>query len=45
MIDQRSAVIACCSWEVDVITCVQFGSEQNALVSVRFGGHIIADLP
>jgi FAD/FMN-containing dehydrogenase len=42
MIDRKPAIIVCCSGAADVITCVQFAREQDALVSVRGGGHSVA---
>jgi len=42
MIDRRPALIARCSGAADVIACVQFAREQDALVSVRGGGHSVA---
>src|SRR5262250_748601 len=42
MIDRRPALIVRCSGAADVIACVQFAREQNALVSVRGGGHSVA---
>jgi len=42
MIDRRPALIVRCSGAADVIACVQFAREQNALVSIRGGGHSVA---
>ena len=42
MIDRRPALIVRCSGAADVIDCVRFASEQDALVSVRGGGHSVA---
>ncbi|HKE34470.1 MAG TPA: FAD-binding oxidoreductase [Candidatus Acidoferrum sp.] len=42
MIDRRPALIVRCSGAGDVIACVQFAQEQDALVSVRGGGHSVA---
>ena len=42
MIDRRPALIVRCSGAADVIACVQFAREQDALVSVRGGGHSVA---
>jgi len=39
MIDKRPAMAAKCSDVTDVITAVNFGRENNMLVSVRGGGH------
>ncbi len=35
MIDRRPAIIARCAGAADVIACVRFGREHDALVSVR----------
>src|SRR5262245_32055721 len=42
MIDRKPALIVRCSGAADVIACVQFARERNALVSVRGGGHSVA---
>jgi hypothetical protein len=42
MIDRRPAVIARCVGAADVIACVRFAREQDALVAVRGGGHSVA---
>src|SRR5215471_10795102 len=42
MIDRRPALIVRCSGAADVIDCVRFAREQDALVSVRGGGHSVA---
>lgn len=42
MIDRRPALIVRCSGAADVIACVQFAREQNALVAIRGGGHSVA---
>jgi FAD/FMN-containing dehydrogenase len=42
MIDRRPALITRCSGAADVIACVNFAREQDALVSVRGGGHSVA---
>ena len=42
MIDRRPAVIARCSGAADVIACVRFAREHDALVAVRSGGHSVA---
>ncbi|PWT84351.1 MAG: FAD-linked oxidase [Acidobacteria bacterium] len=42
MIDRKPALIVRCNGAADVIACVQFAREQNALVSVRGGGHSVA---
>jgi FAD/FMN-containing dehydrogenase len=42
MIDRRPALIVRCSGGADVIACVQFACDQDALVSVRGGGHSVA---
>ncbi len=39
MIDKRPALIARCADVADVITAVNFGRENNLLISVRGGGH------
>jgi len=39
MIDKRPALIARCADEADVIAAVNFGRENNLLVSIRGGGH------
>ena len=39
MIDKKPAIIAKCFDVADVITSVNFGRENNMLVSVRGGGH------
>jgi len=39
MIDKKPAIIAKCFDVTDVITAVNFGRENNMLVSVRGGGH------
>jgi len=39
MIDKRPAMIAKCTDVTDVVTAVNFGRENNLLVSVRGGGH------
>lgn len=39
MIDKRPALIACCTDVADVISAVNFGRENNVIVSVRGGGH------
>ena len=39
MIDKKPAIIARCFDVADVITSVNFGRENNMLVSVRGGGH------
>src|SRR3989442_1813779 len=39
MIDKRPALIARCADVADVITAVNFGRENNLLVSIRGGGH------
>ncbi len=39
MIDRRPAVIARCADVADVIAAVNFGRENNLLVSIRGGGH------
>src|SRR6516164_9727849 len=42
MIDRKPALITRCSGAADVIACVNFAREQDALVSVRGGGHSVA---
>ena len=42
MIDRRPAIIARCAGAADVIACVRFAREHDALVSVRGGGHSVA---
>jgi FAD/FMN-containing dehydrogenase len=42
MIDRRPAIIARCTGAADVIACVRFAREHDALVSVRGGGHSVA---
>jgi FAD/FMN-containing dehydrogenase len=42
MIDRKPALIVRCSGAADVIACVRFALEQDALVSVRGGGHSVA---
>ncbi len=42
MIDRRPAIIARCTGAADVIGCVRFAREHDALVSVRGGGHSVA---
>jgi FAD/FMN-containing dehydrogenase len=42
MIDRRPAIIARCSGAADVIACVRFAREHDALVAVRGGGHSVA---
>jgi FAD/FMN-containing dehydrogenase len=42
MIDRKPALIVRCSGAADVIACVQFARRQDALVSVRGGGHSVA---
>lgn len=42
MIDRRPGLIVRCSGAADVIACVRFAREQDALVSVRGGGHSVA---
>lgn len=42
MIDRRPALIVRASGAADVIACVQFAREQDALLSVRGGGHSVA---
>lgn len=42
MIDRRPAIIARCASAADVIACVRFAREHDALVSVRGGGHSVA---
>ncbi len=44
MIDKRPAMIAKCADVTDVITAVNFGRDNNLLVSVRGGGHNAAGL-
>ncbi len=44
MIDRRPALIARCAGVADVIDCVNFGRENNLLVSVRGGGHNVAGI-
>src|SRR5947209_42272 len=39
MIDKHPALIARCADVADVITAVNFGRENNLLVSIRGGGH------
>jgi len=39
MIDKKPAIIAKCMDVTDVVTAVNFGKENNLLVSVRGGGH------
>src|ERR687889_554182 len=41
MIDRRPTLIARCAGVADVIASVQFGREQQLLVSVRCGGHSV----
>ncbi len=42
MIDRRPALIARCAGAADVIECVRFAREHDALVAVRGGGHSVA---
>jgi len=42
MIDRKPGLIVRCCGASDVISSVQFAREQNALVSVRGGGHSVA---
>ena len=42
MIDRRPTLIARCAGVADVIASVQFGRDQQLLVSVRCGGHSVA---
>src|ERR671916_3421908 len=42
MIDKRPTLIARCAGVADVIASVQFGRDQQLLVSVRCGGHSVA---
>jgi FAD/FMN-containing dehydrogenase len=39
MVDKRPALIASCAGTADVVSCVRFAREYDALVSVRGGGH------
>lgn len=42
MIDKRPALIACCTSSDDVIAAVNFGRDNDLLISVRGGGHNVA---
>jgi hypothetical protein len=42
MIDRRPAIIARCTGAADVIACVRFARECEAIVAVRGGGHSVA---
>jgi FAD/FMN-containing dehydrogenase len=44
MIDRRPRVIARCADVADVIAAVNFGRENNLVVSIRGGGHSFAGL-
>src|SRR6516225_4527579 len=44
MIDRRPRLIARCSDVADVIAAVNFGRENNLVVSIRGGGHSFAGL-
>jgi FAD/FMN-containing dehydrogenase len=39
MIDKRPAMIARCTGQNDVVTCINFAQEHGVLISVRGGGH------
>ena len=42
MIDKRPAIIVRCTDVADVIAAVNFGRENNLLISVRGGGHTLS---